>query len=49
MVAGGPGGHSVTRAIFETLNFFCENVEKIMKKNQNCVKYENFMQLNIIY
>ena len=44
MVAGGPGGHSVTRAIFETLNFFCENVEKIVKNGQNFVKKGKFMQ-----
>ena len=57
MVAGGPGGHSVTRAIFETLNFFSENVEKIVKKCQNFAKVKicplkynllNFHLLNIV-
>ena len=29
---------SVTKAFFESLNFLVENVEKIVKKGQNCVK-----------
>ena len=29
---------SVTRTFFEILDFFSENVEKIVKKCQNCVK-----------
>ena len=34
---------SVTRTFFEILDFFSENVEKIVKKCQNCVEKRRFM------
>ena len=41
---------SVTRTFFEIFDFFSENVEKIVKKGQNCVKSKNLCnKMKLLY